>query len=112
MNEMRFKKIRRAIGQFLCFLGFHKYQGCKCIRCPSIRNQEHKLSEECVCHICNSISHDFRPIGDESDWEIIKASDTIKASSHIFQNVTYKFIERCSRCNKERENTKTIEEKW
>jgi hypothetical protein len=83
---------------------FHEWNGCKCIKCGLIKDENHSVNN-CICEICNKIIHTWAgckcsKCGKERDanhsWEGCKCSkcEKIRNENHSWEGC------KCSKCEK------------
>ena len=74
-----------------CIIFGHKWNGCKCMRCGKLRNEQHDWSG-CVCSICG------RERNEQHDWDlckgICKRCRKIQREQHDWNGC------KCMRCGK------------
>jgi hypothetical protein len=80
-----------------CLLTGHQWQGCTCLRCAKVRDEDHEaLLEGCHlhCRYCGVV------LGEQHDWVLegcvirCRRDGVIKEEAHLWQNG------KCVRCGK------------
>ena len=85
---------------FKCKLGFHSWNGCKCIECGKERDQYHDWSEDCEkCSRCGKIR-----MGNYHDWWIDCEKCAKCGKSRENHHNWSKDCEKCSKCRVTRKN--------
>lgn len=93
-----------------CLFG-HKWNGCKCDRCGTVRDEGHEYKNyqndkgkcvgRCKCGKRQELEHDWQPITGKCKEEC-KRCGTQQAKEHNWQRVEGKCIYRCAVCGSER----------
>jgi len=84
---------------FVCKIGLHSWNGCKCSECGKIRDEQHDWSKDCEkCSECGTTrenGHDW-----SNDCENCTKCGKTREDQHDWSND----CEKCSICGKTREN--------